>query len=259
MTQSELASELVSSRRAFNLRWIPPLFYRPRRTLSSLLSWESPSWATPLILISFAAVLLPIAAGPVARELAIANQPPLPPDFQYYSQDQQAQFLRALEVTSGPLTIYVLPAVQTLARVWIGWLVSGFGLYLALTFLGGRLSSRSLLSLAAWAGLPFAVRELVRAGYVLATGQLVQHAGLSGLVIAPDPTFFQLALQYVDLYWIWHIALLLVGLRSQQDTTAWKSWVAVLTVQFVALVLQAAPAALAAQLGNLNVIRPFLF
>lgn len=259
MTQAEIASEMPSARRALNLRWIPPLLVRPKRTLANLLSWETPAWATPLILISLAAILLPIAAGPATRELAIANQPPLPPDFQYYSQQQQEQFMHAIAVATGPLYIYVLPAALALARVWIGWLVSGFGLYLALTFLGGRLSSRSLLSLAAWAGLPYALRELVRTGYVLGTGNLIQHAGLSGLVISADPTFWQLVLQYVDLYWFWHIALLLIGLRSQKDTPAWKSWVTVLAVQLIALGLQAVPQLLASQLSSLNVVRPFLF
>lgn len=259
MTQSEIAPELPGSARSLNLRWIPPLFVRPRRTLSNLLSWESPSWATPVLLIALAAVLVPIASGPAARELAIANQPPLPPDFQYYTQAQQEQFQRALEATTGPLYIYALPMGAALGRVLIGWLFSGFGLYLALTVLGGRLSSRSLLSLAAWAGLPYALRELVRAGYVLSTGQLIQHPGLSGLLVVEQPSLWQAALGFVDLYWIWYIALLLIGLRSQRDTTAWKSWVAVLVVQLCALLLQAAPVVLSAQLGNLNVIRPFGF
>lgn len=259
MTQTEIASEMQGSRRSTNLRWIPPLFIRPRFTLSRLLSWETPSWATPLLLISLAAVLLPIAAGPTARELAITNQPPLPPDFEYYTQEQQAAFQRAIEATSGPVYIYALPAGVALAKVWIGWLVSGFGLYLALTILGGRLSSRSLLSLAAWAGLPYALRELVRTAYVVFEGQLIRYPGLSGLMATGEPSFMQELLKYVDLYWIWHLALLIIGLRSQRDTTAWKSWVAVISVQLLALLLQAAPAALAQQLGNLNVIRPFMF
>ncbi len=259
MTQSELAPELPADRRGLNLRRVAPLFIRPRRTLGDLLSWETPSWAVPLLLIALSAILLPIAAGPAARELAIANQPPLPPDFQYYTQAQQEQFQRALDATTGPLYIYVFPAAAALGRVLIGWLFSGFGLYLALTILGGRISSRSLLNLAAWAGLPFALRELVRAGYVLIGGQLIQHPGLSGLVIAAEPTFMQTVLGFVDLYWIWHIALLLIGLRSRNDTAAWKSWVAVIVVQLAAVVLQAVPPMLSQQLGSLNVIRPFGF
>lgn len=259
MTQTELAPELPNASRNLNLRWIPPLFIRPRRTLGDLLGRESSSWATPLILVSLAAVLLPIVSGPAARELAIANQPPLPPDFQYYNQAQQEQFMRALEATTSPLYIYGFPTAAALGKVLLGWLFSGFGLYLALTILGGRLSSRSLLSLAAWAGLPYALRELVRASYVLVGGQLIGHPGLSGLVATAEPTFLQAVLGFVDLYWIWHIALLLIGLRSQRDTTAWKSWVAVLVVQLAALLLQAVPPMLAEQLGSLNVIRPFGF
>ncbi len=151
------------------------------------------------------------------------------------------------------------PPVWRWRRVWIGWLFSGFGLYLALTFLGSRLSSRSLLSLAAWAGLPFALRELIRATYVLITGRLIQAPGLSGLLLSSEPSFLQEVLKYVDMFWMWHIALLLIGLRSQKDTSAWKSWVAVLSIQLAALLVQAVPAALTNQLGSLNIIRPFGF
>jgi hypothetical protein len=114
----------------------------------------------------------------------------------------------------------------------------------------------------AWAGLPFAVRDLVRSAYVLFGHKLITSPGLSGLLPAEaegGALFFAGLLELFDLYFIWHVVLLVFAARAEVDLGARRAWGSVLAAQVVALLLQVGPAFAAAQLSGLTVVRPFLF
>ena len=120
----------------------------------------------------------------------------------------------------------------------------------------------SIMNLVAWAGLPFAVRDLVRVGAMLVTRHLIEYPGLSGFAnpeTGAAGLFLGEVLRLVDLYLVWHIVLQVIGLRSNNDPGPAKAWGAVLITQAIALALQAFTAYLAAQMSNLTIIRPFLF
>ena len=121
---------------------------------------------------------------------------------------------------------------------------------------------RTMMNLVAWAGLPLAVRYLVRGLYMLLSDRLILAPGLSGLASAEGNTAALIQskfLEAVDLYWIWQIALLVVAVRAGGGFSRGKAWTSVLTAQAVALAFQIGPAVLIARLSGLTVIRPFLF
>jgi len=126
--------------------------------------------------------------------------------------------------------------------------------------MGGRGTSRSIMDVAAWAGLPFAVREIVRASYIFLSQDLIRYPGLSGFApmeVGTFNLFIAELLKQVDIYWLWHVALLILGVQLYKDLGPAKALVSVLLIQVIAISLQTLPGLLAAQMGNLNIIRPY--
>lgn len=262
MTETHPTLSTPDRPRRFHLDYVLPSLFRPKRAFSHLVEQSSDTWMTPLILLTLAALLSVLIAGPLRREAALNTPPQLPPDFQYYSPEQQAQILQGQQMTSGTTFIYLFPALGALVQVWGGWLATGALLHLATTLLGGRATMRSMMNLVAWAGLPFAIRDVVRGLYMLAGDRLIAASGLSGLVAAEGGTLVSVwaaLLAIVDLYLVWHILLLVMAVRSGTDPGPRKAWGSVLLTQVVILALQVGPSVLVSRLSSLTVIRPFLF
>src|SRR5574342_131843 len=150
---TEIASLPIEPPRRLHFDWVLPALFRPRRTFAKIVEQSGDAWT-------------------------------LPTDFQYWSPDQQNQFMQAQAAASGPVFLYVFPSILSALSVWVGWLVVVGLLHLVFTLLGARGTTRTAMNLVAWAGLPFAVRDLVRIGYMIATRQLVGHPGLSGFASA---------------------------------------------------------------------------
>ena len=261
----EAASEAAGAsqpQRRFSFRLVPATVVRPRRAFSTIVRLERPSWLTPLVVLSIAALFPVLAAGRVRQQAGGFGPESFPPDFQYYSAEQQAQFTQALESTRSPTFLYVLPAVGSLLVVWLGWLITGGVLHLASTILGGRSTSAAVLNIAAWAGLPFAVRFLIRGSFILLAGRSIAAPGLAGFV-GTDASglllFVRQLLGLIDVYLLWHLALLGIGLAALGGLSRGKVVASVIATEVIALLVQAIPATIAASFAGLTIIRPFYF
>ena len=259
---SELSASLPAETRPrrFQWDWLFPMLVRPRAAFRHMVALASDAWLTPLLILMLAELARVWAVGSVRQALAASGQVVLPPDFQYWTPDMQAQFMQAQQATSGPVFIYVLPAVMAGLGVWIGWLLTAALLHLIFTMLGGRSATREALNVVAWAALPLAVRALVRAGYALSTQTLISSPGLSGFVpvdAAGAAVFLREGLALVDLYVIWQAVLLMIGGRQASGLAAGKVIAGALAVILVVLALQALPGFAFAQLDGLQVVRPF--
>jgi hypothetical protein len=253
MSENDLIdTETNGQVRRFRTEWLFPIFFQPRRTLGKVVSQAKAVWLLPILVLSLLALIyVGVQGGPRKANAQMGST--LPQNFQYYSQEQQDQMQQALDSQSGTSTVYVLPAIGTLAGIWLGWFLFGSLLHLSLTLAGSRSSNMSALNLAAWAGMPFALRFLVRIVYVLAKGQLIQSAGLSGFVVAGSGTmsiYLSALLSQVDLYMIWAFILALVGVLPLSSLTKGKAWWALLAAVVVTLLLAAVPGFLSALLGN---------
>lgn len=247
-------------------RWhfglILPALFQPRETFARIAAADRGLVSTPLIVLMVLAIVSALVAGSIKEAIAASGQITLPPGFEWYTPEQQAQFQQAMSATSGPVFLYVLPAVTAVLGVIAGWLVVGWLLHLLLTLMGGRASSRQTLNVVAWAGLPFAVRHVVRTGAMLANDQLISYPGLSGFVTGEQGSaaiFAGALLALVDIYVVWHILLLVIGVRSGDSLPAPKAWTAVLFTVVLVLIFRALPAVIAAQFGDVTVVRPFFF
>ncbi len=240
--------------------WLLPALFRPRRLFGRMVEMDTAVSQTPLFILAATALIHALVAGGLKASAAASGQMQYPPGWEYYTPEQQAQFMQAMTATSGPVFTYLLPGVMAVLGVYLGWLVLGWLLHLLLTLLGGRASSRQVLNVTAWSLLPFALRDGVRIVAMWSSGQQLASLGLSGFAPTGEGVWFVFAaalLTAVDLYFFWHILLLGVGARVGDQLSKVKSWTAVLLVTILLFLLRGVPALIAAQFNDLTVIRPF--
>jgi hypothetical protein len=260
MTDITLDSYESNSRWRFDL--VLPALFRPRSTFARIAQATAANWHTPIFILLATGLIFTLVGGAIEQALIAAGGPGvLPPGFEWYTPEQQAQYQQTMAATSGPVFVYLLPSVMSLLGVYLGWLILSWVLHLGLTLAGGRGSSQQALNIVAWSLLPFAIRDLVRIVALWTTGQPLTGLGLSGFVSAGDGAadFYVAALlTMVDLYLFWHIGLLLVGVRAGENLSRFKIWSAVLLTVIGLLLLRALPSLLAAQFNDLTIIRPFM-
>jgi hypothetical protein len=240
--------------------WVLPALFQPRRTFAQIAAVGTGIWLTPITILLVTTLGRVLLIGSIKQAAAASGQVSLPPGFEFYTPEQQAQFQQAMTATSGPVFTYVLPAVMAILGVFLAWLVLGWVLHLVLTLLGGRGSSQQVLNVAAWASLPLAVRDVVRIGAMLNTDQLIAYAGLSGFASTGDGNmtlYLAALLALIDIYLLWHILLLAIGARASDNLSAAKAWGAVIFTVVGLLLLRALPPLIAAQFSDLTIIRPF--
>lgn len=199
---------------------------RPRATFQYLAREGRRAWWLPALLAILMAILPIIVAAPIntrkALEALEATQGILDP--QTLSPEQQQQMEQAQKIVTSPLIITVFPSITAVLGLVVGWLVWAGALYLAGMVLGGHASFGNLFRMVVWAWVPYALRGFLQTLYILLTGQIIAHPGLSGLVadnrpvgemLTAPPTPGQLLasafLGRIDLFLFWNLALLVLG------------------------------------------------
>jgi hypothetical protein len=233
--------------------WVFPILFKPRQTLKEIAEKNHSVWLAPLLLLMVSALVVVLVSVPVLNQRAAPVE--MPPDFEYFSPQQQEQFQQAVNMGSSPVNTIVFPLLLRYAGIWISWFLLGSILHLSLTLNGSRSSNRSALNLVAWASIPFVIRDIVQTVAILTTKQLILKPGLSGFVTDGATGFMIFVgalLGFVDLYLIWQIILLAVGAKQISGLKSGKAWLAVLIAVVVFLSLKALPVFLGAQLSSLS-------
>lgn len=247
--------------RAWRFDLVLPVLFRPRSTFARIVENNHATWRTPLTLLILASIVSALIAGSIKAAAAAAGELTFPPGFEYYTPEQQAQFQQAATATNNTTFNYVLPAFGAALGVLIIWLLVGWLLHLIQTLLGGRGTSQGALNIAAWAAVPSLIRYAVQIVAMLMSDQLIPAPGLSGFAPAGEGVTSALVvgiLSHIDIYLIWQILLLFIGVRLSSQLPRTKCWLAILLTIAIVLALRALPAAILAQFGGLTVIQPFL-
>lgn len=263
MAEVELESTLNENgkSRRLHFEWVLPLFYRPARTLKTIVERDTAVWHTPLLILSLLAILVVLVSAPM-RTAQLQQVGELPPDFQYWSPEQQEEYLASQADKASPMFVYLFPILGSLIGLWLSWFLFGSILHLALTLSGSRSSNTQALNLVGWASLPFALRFIVQIVAILATKRLIEAPGVSGFVAADAEgfaAFWRIFLTFVDIYLIWQVILLMVGSLPLTGLTRGKAWTAVLVSVLLMLALQAVPGYIASLLSGLELTRGFFF
>ena len=253
--------EEVTPTRRWRWDWIFPLFFRPRKTLSEVVSQDKAFWLLPLLLISLLVIFNVVASGPARLAEIQMNSGQTPPDFQYWSPDQQQKYFDSLQQAQGPVNLYVFPALGGIIGLWVVWFLTGSILHLVLTLSGSRGSNTAALNVVGWASLPFALRAVIQGAAVLVTKTPIHSAGLSGFVTGEGgaAAFWAAMLAVIDIYWIWHFILLLVAARPLSGLPRGRAWLAVLISIVILLALQALPGFIGSKLSGLGGTTPYYF
>lgn len=244
------------------IKWIPSIFYRPRRIFENLTNSKRRYWLAPMLVLMVTILGNVLVSGWLKQQIATMGQDSLPADFQYYSPEQQTQYMQAMQVTQGPVFVYILPALAALSGLWLSWLAIGGLLYLTTTLFGGRGDMLISLNVTAWAGLPMALRDIIRIVAMLVSKQLISHPGLSGFAYTPDSNssiFWGQVLSQIDIYLIWVVFLIVLGLRLTSNISLGKAISCVAISVLSVFLIRALIGLAVAKFGGLNVVRPFFF
>ena len=245
----------------FQFGWIIPIFLRPRKTTAEIVERDKQVWLTPLLILSVLVIIVALVSAPL-RLQAIQNGTNLPVDFQYYSEEQQQQFYEAQATQTSPLFIYVFPILSGLLKVWVSWFLLSILWYLSLTLAGSRAGSTKFYNLAGWSFMPLALRYLVQIIGILVTKELITSPGLSGFISADAAglaVYFGAFLALIDIYFIFQVVLLFIGVIPLSGLTKTKAWIATAITLVIVMLLMALPGFLSNALSGLSVTRPFFF
>jgi hypothetical protein len=206
---------------------------KPRSTLADLSTARRRWWWLPALLMIVALTLHGVTYGSVnAEDLYRATQA---------SMESLPGGMRGAVAEPMPSGLSAMTVVRVGGQVlgtFVTWLVWAGLLYLASTFLGRNGAHfGGFFSMVAWTWLPYTVRNLIQAGYTAVTRQAIYNQGLSGLAIDKTPTapavggsiFAQggalmastrgdqvlaALLARVDIYLIWYLALVVLGVAA---------------------------------------------
>ncbi len=241
--------------RRFDLPRAQAILFRPRRAFQEMTSESRATWLTPMLVLSLTAILVVIVAGYLKSRAVMMGAIPLPPDWEFWTPEMQNNYMQAQQATQGPVFLYIMPMIGSLTGLWVGWLLLAGLLHFGSTLLGGRGSMQSALNIVAWASLPFAVRDILRIVFMLSAGHAIVSPGLSGF--APAAGFISQILTRLDIFLIWHVILLVIGLAIADGLPRGKAVTGVVVVMLLVLLAQAGLGALTSGFGGLAVQRPF--
>ena len=242
---AEAISEKQTSRR-FDLARVFATLTRPRVAFETAKEEARASWSTPMLVLSLTSLLVILVTGYFKTQAAMMGEIPLPLGWEWWSPSMKDSFMQAQALRQGTVFMYVIPLVGVWARLWLGWVALAGLLHLGSTVLGGRGSMQSALSVTAWALLPFALRDLLRIGYMLVEGSVIASPGLSGFATG---VFLTQVLARVDLFLIWCIVLMIIGFAVTDGMPRLKAFINVAIVMLILLSVQAGLGSALARIG----------
>ena len=251
---TDIPLEKQPSRR-FDFPRLLPVLTRPRRVFAEMASEARGTWLTPMLVLTVTALLVVLVSGFLKTRAAMLGEVAMPPDWQYWTPEMQNNYMQAQQATQGKTFMYIIPLVGAWTGLWLGWVLVAGLLHLGSTLLGGRGTMQGALNVVAWASLPFAIRDLLKVIYMFAAGHAIGSPGLSGF--ATSAGFLPQLLSRVDLFVIWYIILLIIGIAVFDGLSRGKAVVDVLVVILLVLFAQAGLGTLVSNMGGQAVQRPF--
>jgi hypothetical protein len=186
---------------------------RPAVTMSYVGKKPGWAWVTPALLVLVGLAVFSVVTAPLTSELALRQaqqqMASLPPQ-------QAEQAAAQVERFTSPPVMATFSIVGGLVALAVIWLLGAGVLYFLGLIAGGEANFGQSFAILTWSWLPYALRNLVLAAYVAYRGQLISQ-GLSFLVATGDQTkdaanWLYVLLSQFDLFYLWHLILVIVGL-----------------------------------------------
>lgn len=253
-TTASIQTNNGGEKKKLHFEWLWPLLIRPKKTIEEIVKQDKSVWLTPLLVISILAILAGLIANPI-RRTEIVTGANLPENFQYYSSDQQAEFMNAQATQSSALFTLVFPVLGSLLGIWVGWFLLSSIFHLVLTLTGSRASNIHSYNLIGWSMLPIGVRTLVQILAMLFSHSLVHASGLAGFIdgsAGGGLAFLYGFLGQIDVYFVWQVVLILLGVIPLSGLARAKAWTATAISVAILMVLLSLPHILSTALSGLS-------
>ena len=224
---------------------------RPRKTLRYVIRQPRWSlWLAPALAIVLALAIATVVSAPSASAFARQQaEQQVAAQVGQLSDEQAQQVEQSLETFTSPLFIGATGiALGTLGLI-LTWLFRGALLFFIAYLLGTDTRYVQMVTLALWSWLPFALRDLVQAAYVLISGQLPLNKGLSFLVASSDQAQNAGNLVYgflsqVDPFLAWHLFLVAIGLTVTTRSSTLKTSLGTISYWAITALVGLAPSLL---------------
>jgi len=256
MTETTVSPAAVTtSPNFFGMVW--GVLAKPRATFATLRNGNGRAWILMAILGMILVTLPIIASAPVTAQQAEQTSAQIQEQFQDQPgfNDSSGAAEQAASIATSPIfTVFIPGTLAAIGRI-IGWLLWSGALYLLASMVGGRSSFLQMLQVVIWAWLPYALRSILQAIYILATQTAIANQGLSGFVNMPiadpgNPFAVELPstgtavlyafLGQIDIYLFWYLALLVLGIMAVTKLSRRKSiglvlivWVVFIAVRLI--------------------------
>jgi hypothetical protein len=254
----------------FYFEMLFPFLLRPR-AIAQKIAQKRATWLTPLLVVSLLIVArLWFSTPPVVDTLPVDSMPapmqggsgmadtytiggggggggggvvPLPGEGQG-------------EPPTVSATDQIVPILGALAGLWVGWFLLSVLLYVGMVVSGSSNTFTETLNLVAWSSLPLGIRQIALLIASLAIPSVAANApGLASLVSStsgPSGIFLTALLKLVDVYLVWQLVLILLGLGQISALPARRALGVTLAAVLIFLVLAAVPGFLSVILGQLT-------
>jgi hypothetical protein len=255
-------SHSTQTKKGKPITWLIQVLYRPGYTFTQIYNLGQNIWLLPILTLNLSSIVKVAINGWVKQQAAMLGETPLPPGFEWYTPEQQAQYFQATEATQGPIFVYILPIVLVLTGIWLSWLFVGGTLHLTTTLSGGRGDTSSSMTTVAWSTIPFVIKDIIQIIYLLISRILISAPGLSGFITINDSgwsIFWSELLKHVDIYLIWNILLMMIGVKIATNLNTIKSFYAAMISVTMIVIIRTLMGCAIAQLTELTIIRPFFF
>ncbi len=247
------------------LRFVLDVIVRPARAFTALAERGSRGWILiGLFVLIFSLTTIWVAAPimqeklvkslqtvpqvhmeGVPRSKATPPAPPTPPP-------------EVTQAVTNPLFTVVIPSVSAFIGVILSWLLWAGVLHLLAVFLGGRSNFKTMFAAVVSASFPDGIRGLFQTIYILATHNIIQNPGLSGLVpLQPErPELNPMAMMQVpigrillhdflarvDIFLVWRLFLLGLAVWATAQLSKRRAYLLVIGVWLLFTLLTLAPA-----------------
>ncbi len=235
-----------TKRRPFAVSLLVSLIDRPATALAEIAAYPRWRWVLPVILLIGAMIASIVLTGPLTVEQTqqavqqqLANLPA-----------EQAEMVRAQIARLQQPQVLLATAIGTgLMGLLLSWLMASAILYFSVLIAGGDVSFTGLFATLPWTWLPFALRDVVQTGYIVYKNELIANPGLSyfvstGKLVEDAGNLLYNAVARVDLFTLWHLALVFVVLWVLPRFSKGKAFVLVLVYAALSLGLRLVPALL---------------
>lgn len=220
--------ELVETPRMGLVALCADVLLRPASAMARLSEHPDRRWLWPLLALVLVKVATVIAQTPArsafqqaAIQAQLANQPGMDPEAMAGAQAMGGGALGVITTVLGSLGVVV--------AVIAGAIVVAGILHFAGTVMGGQQSFQQVFTVTAWARLPLVIGGMLQFGQALMGGFDPCPAGLAGLVCA-DPldteakaSFLQPLLAQIELWNLWYLLLLAIGVMAVSKVSRRKA------------------------------------